>query len=97
MIMSTIDSPAAPETTSMEGDRENEVIDITREFRMGGIRIPSYKGEALKLKEWLDTIQKLIFELSNRELVLLAYDAVGGLVSKFIETHREYGDYLGRG
>ena len=87
--MSTVELGAGPETTSMAEDWENEVMDITREFRnlMGGIKISSYNGEALEQQEWLDTIQKkLIFKLSDRELVLLVYDAAGGSVSKFIET-----------
>ena len=51
------------------------------------MRIPSFRGESLKLNEWLAAIQKkkVVFELSGKELVLLAYETVAGAASDFIE------------
>ena len=77
------------------------VADITvdqREIAMGfqkligGMRLPSFKGDPTELQEWIQSIQKkqVIYGLSDQEMVLLAYEAAAGPVFKYVGgLHRE--------
>ena len=61
---------------------------VTMGFRslIGHMRLPSFKGDPTELQEWILSIQKkqVIYGLSDQEMVLLAYEAAAGPVSKFI-------------
>ena len=52
----------------------------------GGMRLPSFKGNPTELQEWILSIQKeqVIYGLSDQEMVLLAYEAAAGPVSKYV-------------
>ena len=53
---------------------------------IGGMRLPLVKGDPTELQEWIQSIQKkqVIYGLSDREIVLLAYEAATGQVSKYV-------------
>ena len=53
---------------------------------VGGMRLPSFKGEPTELQEWIQSIQKkqVIYGLSGQEMVLLAYEAAADPVSKYV-------------
>ena len=61
--------------------------EIAMGFRglIGGMRLPSFKSDPTELQEWIQTIQKkqVIYGLSDQEMVLLAYEAAAGPVSKY--------------
>ena len=62
--------------------------EIAMGFRklIGGMRLPSFKGDPTELQEWIQSIQKkqVIYGLSDQEMVLLAYEAAAGPVSKYV-------------
>ena len=70
---------------------ETQLEEASRESLLLNVRIPSFRGEALKLNEWLKAIQKkkIIFGLTEREMILLAYETVVGSPSDFIEKNIE--------
>ena len=76
-----------PEVSGMT--EETQVEEISKEFRsmLLNVRVPSFREESLKLKEWLKAIQKkkVVFGLSERELVLLTYETMAGADSDFME------------
>ena len=80
-----------PEASSMA--KETQLEEVSREFKsiLLNVRIPSFRGEALKLNEWLKAIQKkkVVFGLTKREMILLAYETVAGAPSDFIEKNME--------
>ena len=51
-----------------------------------GMRLPSFKGDPTELQEWIQSIQKkqVIYGLSDQEMVLLAYEAAAGPISKYV-------------
>ena len=53
---------------------------------IGGMRLPSFKGDSTELQEWIQSIQKkeVIYGLSDQEMVLLVYEAAAGPVSKYV-------------
>lgn len=72
---------------SLNGSELNQppVLDKFRGL-LGGPRVQVYKGDLGELKNWITAIEKkqLIYELSEVETALLAYDAAERLVSEFI-------------
>ena len=71
-----------------------EVPEVTMGFRrlIGGMGLLSFRGDPTELQEWILSSQKkqVIYGLSDQEIVLLAYKAVAGPVSKYFgELHRE--------
>ena len=67
---------------------EGGIPEITMRFRrlIGGMRLLSFKGNPTELQEWIQSIQKkqVIYGLSDQEMVLLAYEAAAGPVSKYV-------------
>lgn len=59
-------------------------------FLIGGMRLPTYKGNSTNLQEWLMNIQKkqVIYGLSDSKLVLLAFEGAVGPLPKFIVIER---------
>ena len=54
---------------------------------IGGMRLPSFKGDPTELQEWIQSIQKkqVIYGLSDhQEMVLLVYEAAADPVSKYV-------------
>ena len=53
---------------------------------IGGMRLPSFQSDLTELQEWILSIQKkqVIYGLSDQEMVLLAYKAAAGPVSKYV-------------
>ena len=53
---------------------------------IGGMRLPSFKGNPTELQEWIQSIQKkqVIYDLSDQDMVLFEYKAAAGPVSKYV-------------
>ena len=62
--------------------------EIAMAFRklIGGMRLPLFKGDPTERQKWIQSIQKkqVIYGLSDQEMVLLAYEAAAGPVSKYV-------------
>lgn len=56
---------------------------------LGAPRVPTFGGNPRELKDWLATIRKgqLIYELSEKDTLYLAYNAAEGGVSEFIYNY----------
>ena len=80
-----------PEATSMV--EETQLEGVSKEFRslLLNVRIPFFKGESLKLNEWLKAIQKkkLVYGLTEREMISLAFETAVTAPSDFIEKTME--------
>lgn len=77
---------------SMEG--KAMVLEIMVAFRslLGEMKLPFYWGNPAEFHDWLVTVQKkqLLYGLTDQEMLLLAYEAAAGPVSKFIgDLYRE--------
>ena len=55
---------------------------------LGGMKLPTYQGNPAEFHNWLVAVQKkqLMYGLTDREMVLLVYEAAAGPVSKFMGT-----------
>ena len=67
---------------SIEG--KATVPKITAAFRgkLGGMKLPTYQRNLAEFHDWLVAVQKnkLVYGLTDYEMVLLAYEAVAGPV-----------------
>lgn len=63
---------------------------------LGGSRVPAFEVNPKDLKDWLASLEKgwLIYELSNREMVYIGFNAAVGTVSDFIGDHLVRGPHL---
>ena len=83
---------------SREGSVGSEATGMVEETQLEGvskqfislllnIRITFFRGDSLKLNEWIKAIEKkrLVYGLTDKEMILLAFETVVGAPSDFIQ------------
>ena len=79
-------SVAGSDITDNQGEVGVPVITMRFRRLIGGMRLPSFKGDPTEQQEWILSIQKkqVVYGLSDQEIVLLTYEAPASPESKYV-------------